>query len=138
MLCVFSYAYFDPLMVLFLITLVLLLVSSYTMVILVAGAKKPRSLNFSIIEALALQECLITVLQKKIKKIQVERDSKLFIDYILKLLLFLSDLMVSTLIFRSLLDNLNILSSAISIEKIIFLQTRLPLLVTQVGTCSFR
>lgn len=125
-------------MVLFLITLVLLLISSYTVVILDAGARKPRSLNFPI-KALAFQEGLITVLQKRIKKIQVERDSKLIIDRILELLLFLGDLTVSTLIFRSLLlDNLNILSSVISIEKLIFLRILLPLLVTQVGTCNFR
>jgi hypothetical protein len=105
------------------------------MVILDAGASKPRSLNFPITEAFALQEGLITVLQKRIKKIQVERDSKLIIDRILELLLFLGDLTVSTLIFRSLLlDNLNILSSVISIEKLIFLRILLPLLVTQVGT----
>ena len=80
-------------MVLFLITLVLLLVYP-----LVAGAKKPRSLNAPTTEALVFREGLITALQKGIKKIQVERNSKLIIYCILGLFLFLADLMVSCII----------------------------------------
>lgn len=65
---------------------------------LVAGAKKPRSLNAPTTEALVFREGLITALQKGIKKIQVERNSKLIIYCILGLFLFLADLMVSCII----------------------------------------
>lgn len=52
--------------------------------LMLSGVKKSRSLSVPITEALSLREGLLIAIHRGIKMVQVEGDSKLIIDYILR------------------------------------------------------